>query len=224
MSASFFDIFAQSPFKTIQEHMDHVVLCVEGLSPFFEAVLVGDWEQALVLQDKVAELEGQADALKQQIRLQLPHSLFMPVSRSDLLELLTRQDKIANKAKDVAGLIVGRRLVFPEAICQSFREYIASIIPTTQKASEAINEFDVLLEIGFRGHEADLVKKMIIDLDRLEKKTDTIQVKVRSQLFDVEKNYNPIDVMFLYKIIDWVGDIADLAQQVGHRLQVLLAK
>jgi hypothetical protein len=30
--------------------------------------------------------------------------------------------------------------------------------------------------------------------------------------------------MFLYKVINWIGDLADRAQQVGARLQLLLAR
>jgi hypothetical protein len=30
--------------------------------------------------------------------------------------------------------------------------------------------------------------------------------------------------MFLYQIIDWVGDLADLAESVGARLEILLAR
>ncbi|HBP75141.1 MAG TPA: phosphate transport regulator, partial [Alcanivorax sp.] len=34
----------------------------------------------------------------------------------------------------------------------------------------------------------------------------------------------PVDVIFLYKIIEWIGDLADRAQKVGGRLQLLLAR
>jgi len=30
--------------------------------------------------------------------------------------------------------------------------------------------------------------------------------------------------MFLYKIIEWVGEIADQSQRVGGRLELMLAK
>ena len=30
--------------------------------------------------------------------------------------------------------------------------------------------------------------------------------------------------MFVYQIIEWVGDLADLAERVGARLEILLAK
>jgi hypothetical protein len=40
----------------------------------------------------------------------------------------------------------------------------------------------------------------------------------------IESEMNPIDVMFLYKILEWVGGIADQAQRVGARLEVMLSR
>jgi len=65
---------------------------------------------------------------------------------------------------------------------------------------------------------------MIHDLDDMEHDADEMEREVRSSLFDVEKDLHPIDAMFLYQIITWIGDLADKAQQVGSRLQLLLAK
>ena len=44
------------------------------------------------------------------------------------------------------------------------------------------------------------------------------------RLAQLETELPPIDVMFLYKIIDWTGDLGDRAQQVGSRLELLLAR
>ena len=40
----------------------------------------------------------------------------------------------------------------------------------------------------------------------------------------LKSRYNPIDVMFLYKIIEWVGVLADQAQRVGSRIELMLAR
>ncbi|MGL6122545.1 MAG: DUF47 family protein, partial [Shewanella sp.] len=40
----------------------------------------------------------------------------------------------------------------------------------------------------------------------------------------MESELNPIDVMFLYKTIEWVGGLADLAERVGSRLELMLAR
>ena len=58
----------------------------------------------------------------------------------------------------------------------------------------------------------------------MERANDEQQITIRSQLFELEDKLPPVDVIFLYKIIDWIGDLADRAQKVGGRLQLLLAR
>ena len=65
---------------------------------------------------------------------------------------------------------------------------------------------------------------MIRKLDKIEHDTDKIQVKIRYALFEIEKELPPVDVMFLYKVIEWTGEVADLSQRVGSRLQLMLAR
>jgi uncharacterized protein len=47
---------------------------------------------------------------------------------------------------------------------------------------------------------------------------------LRAELFELEPGLPPVDVIFMYKIIEWIGDLADVAKRVGHRLELLLAK
>ncbi|MDH3979475.1 MAG: TIGR00153 family protein [Gammaproteobacteria bacterium] len=217
-------LFGSSPFKPLQEHMASVQECTAQLLPYFDAVLSKDWDEAARQQQKISELEKLADRLKRHLRLRMPNSLFMPVARRDLLELLTMQDKVANKAKDIAGLILGRKMEFPETLGPQIREFVARSIDACAQAQQAINELDELVETGFRGNEVKLVASMIHQLDEIEHDTDRMQVHIRTGLAAVEKELPPIDVMFQYKIIDWIGDLGDRAQQVGSRLELLLAK
>ena len=77
------------------------------------------------------------------------------------------------------------------------------------------------LNQGFVAVKVELVEKMIIELNRIESETDDIQIKLRQGLFNIENELKPIDVIFLYKIIEWIGILADCAQQVGSRLRML---
>jgi uncharacterized protein len=221
---SILGVFAKSPIKPIQDHMDKVHECALVLVPFFEATISGDWDSAIQLRKQISVAEKEADSLKREIRLTLPGGLFMPVERTDLLELLTQQDKIANKAKDISGRVIGRQLLVPPSIQAPFQAYLLRCLDAVALAKEAINELDDLLETGFRGREVDLVEKMISELDIIEEDTDDLQIQVRRQLFALESELNPVDVMFLYKIIEWVGDLADLAERVGSRLELMLAR
>lgn len=216
-------LFGTSPVKPLQKHMDSVQLCAAELKPFMAAVLQQDWGTARKLQRKISKLEREADKLKKHLRLHLPKSLFMPMSRRDVLEVLTMQDKIANKAKDIAGLITGRHMVIPETIGADVTLFIDRSLAAARQASKAINELDELVETGFRGNEVDIVQSMIKELNEIESETDKIQVQIRTKLFKQEKDLPPIDVMFLYKVLEWIGDLGDISQRVGSRLDLMLA-
>jgi uncharacterized protein len=225
MSAnSILGIFAKSPIKPLEKHMRLVSKCCNQLTPFFIACFDHNWDEATKIRKKISKYEQDADALKRQLRLELPGGLFMPVDRADILELVTQQDKIANKAKDIAGRILGRQLVIPETLQLNFTAYVTRNIEATEKAADAINELDDLLETGFRGREVQLVEKMINQLDEIENDTDAMQIVLRRDLMTFEKDLDPIDAMFIYQIIEWVGSLADLAECVGSRLEIMLAR
>jgi len=217
-------IFGRSPVKPLQNHMHASHQCVSQLIPFFDAVLANDWDRVGELQKDISALENKADELKRDLRMQLPNSLLMPVSRRDLLEVLAMQDKIANKAKDIAGLITGRKMIFPEAIAATLKQYVQRSVDASAQARKAIDEFDELVETGFSGREVKVVETMINDLDDIEGDTDRIQVQIRAEIYKLEKELPPIDVIFMYKIIDWIGELADRAQRVGSRLELMLAR
>ena len=223
-SSYFSRIFGNSPVSPLQKHIDKVVLCVEELIPYFDAVMKNDWGKAEKIQNNLAELENDADEIKNLLRMQLPSSLFMPMDRRDVLDVLQLQDKIANKAKDIAGLVLGRKMLLPELICKTYIEFLNRCIDAIRQAQSAINELDELVTVGFRGNEVTRVKKMIEELHVIEGETDKIQIKLRAELFKIEKDLPPVDVMFIYKIIEWTGDLADNAQSTGNRLQLMLAK
>lgn len=220
---SFLGVFAKSPLKPLEDHINLVDQCSQMLTPFFNHVFAGQWEQAEAVQKQISGLEKQADEIKRSLRMNLPNGLFMPIQRQDILSLLTQQDKIANKAKDISGRIIGRQLVIPKAIQDAFSQYLGRCLDATDQAKTVINELDELLETGFRGREVELVESMIKELDAIEDDTDSLQVSLRRALLAIEGELNPVDVMFLYSIIEWVGDLADIAERVGARLELMLA-
>ncbi|MEB3734930.1 TIGR00153 family protein [Halopseudomonas pachastrellae] len=220
----FLTLFGRSPIGPMQQHIAKAHECAAQLLPFIEALQAEDWAEAERLQQQIAQLERDADKLKKDVRVHLPKSLFLPVPRSDLLELLSVQDKVANRAKDIAGLMLGRRMVIPEPLFPAFKAFVSRSIDAAAQALTAMNELDELLETGFAGREVTLVERLIEELDRIEHDTDNMQISLRSELYLLEKGLPAVDVMFMYQIIEWIGDVADRAQRVGNRLELLMAR
>jgi len=217
------NIFGSSPVRPLEKHIGITFRCAKQLRGFFAAAIKGNWEKAPAVRREIERLEHEADDLKKKIRLGLPKSLFMPVPREDLLELLLVQDKIANRTKDVSGIVLGRKLKIPTEIADQFLEFVDRNIDAAKQAKKSVRELDELFTAGFRGAEVELVEALIEELDRIETDTDDKQAELRGALFQIEESMNPIDAIFMYQVIELTGEIADMAERVGRRLELLLS-
>ena len=219
----FLNLFARSPISPLQAHMQEVNACVQLLIEFINATQANDWEQATAVRQQINATEEKADQLKMDFRSHLPANLLLPVPRLDLLQLVETQDKIANIAKDISGIMLGRKMNTPAKMHPFFLEYLTTSCEASEQAKLAIDGLDILLESGFKGKAATLVDNMIAKLNAIEKKSDDQQIQVRRELFAMEQELSPVDVMFIYKIIHWIGDLADTAQHMGSRLKMMVA-
>jgi predicted phosphate transport protein (TIGR00153 family) len=224
LSNSISNIFGVSPVKPLQNHMAEAIKCVTHLEDFLNAAFADNWKTAADIFEKISADEQKADELKKQFRMHMPKSLFMPVSRGDLLSILTQQDNIANLTKDICGIILGRQMVIPKQLQADFIGFAECSAETCQKAHDAINELDELLETGFAGSEVKFVQKLIRELAAQEKKVDKKEQKLRKKLFNIETDLSPIDVIFMYNIIDQIGSLADTAELIGNQVELLLSK
>ncbi|GHD34492.1 TIGR00153 family protein [Parahalioglobus pacificus] len=217
-------LFGKSPIGPIQEHMQLANEAACLLPQLIEASIDGDWKRAKEVNKQIQASEAAADKLKRKIRQNLPRSLFLPVPRGDLLELVSTQDKVANVAKDIGVLVMGREMTFPAKLQEPLTEFLDACLSAVDQCLGAIQELDELLEVGFTGREVRRVEKMLKDLDRTEAKCDRTAAKVRRILFRMESELPPIDTMFLYRVLALISDLADVSESVGDRLQIIIAR
>ena len=217
-------LFGKSPITPLQKHMKQVHSCLKDFNAFAKAADAQDWEKAETVCISINNKEEKADKLKKKLRMNLPSTFMMPFSRRDLLDVLLIQDSIANITKDLAGLMMTRHMVFPEEIAGDFIKLTGLCIKTSGAALVAINELDELLETAFSNRQRKIVSKMIKTVNELEHETDDAQNDIRNKLFALESDLPPVDVMFYYRAIEWLGETADAAQKVGSRFEVMLTK
>jgi uncharacterized protein len=217
-------LFGRSPFKPMQDHMAIVAECVAEVPTLFDALIAGDQVALARSEERIFEREQAADALKKEVRLHLPKGLFLPVDRRDLLGVLDMQDAIADTAQDIAGLLSTRAMAVPQDMQADLRTLVSRCVETCKQAASVINELDELVETGFRGPEARRVELMVADLGRLEEETDRLGIALARALFAHEDSISPVSVMLWYRLIHWIGSLADYAQKVGDRLLLLIAR
>ncbi|HJN37722.1 MAG TPA: TIGR00153 family protein [Gammaproteobacteria bacterium] len=222
--SSLWGVLEGSPFYLLRKHMKASVSCCSSLDLFMQAAFEGDWELAKKHQLEVIRMELVADRLKNKLKLHMHKGLLLPVSRSDLLSILTAQDNIANTVKDIVGIIYGRRMSFPMEIRNHLTSFYKTSILACNQAHEIVDEISDLFQSGFSAKMIQSTEDMISKLDEIEEKTDLIQIEVRKVLFEHESNMPPVDVVFLYQVIQDIGHLADWAQRVGAKLLLLLAR
>jgi predicted phosphate transport protein (TIGR00153 family) len=208
----------------MQEHMRTVKKCSAQITKLFEALCNGDQKKVEAIKDKIFDLENEADKIKNQLRSHLPKSLFMPVDRRDLLEVLDLQDNIADTAQDIAGLLVARKMDVVEGMRQPLMNLVRRCVDACDQAARIIERLDELVETGFHGPESDSVIEMVDQLNNIESDTDQMGLELTQILFAHEDDMNPVSVVFWHDLIIMIGGLADYAEKVGNRLRLLLAR
>jgi hypothetical protein len=221
---SILGMFAKSPFSALQEHMDLGKQAAIALQNFLGSASVSDWGKASQYRQEIIDLEHAADDIKNQIRTHLPKSLFMSVSREDLLDLVYTMDGIPNTAKDISGIMIGRQMEIPNQIAEQFSSFTKAAIKAAKQASAAIEKVDEVRRGGFSSNDTDLLQGLVAELEQLEHENDDLEAALRNDFFEIEKDFPAVDVMFLYDIFRRIGSLADIAQTAGHILIRLVSK
>ncbi len=216
------NLFGRSPFAPLKSHMDKVSTCVQSLTQLFNALLAGDYEQVEKIAASISETEHLADVTKNDIRSHLPKSLFLPIERGQLLEVLRIQDDIADQAEDVAVLATLKRLELPQPLKQPFLDFLAKNIETFEGAHRIIKELHDLLESSFGGIEAEKVRHMVDEVAYREHQVDVLQRQLLKLLFSQESALSYGSFHLWLKIFEAIADISNLSEKLAYRMRLTL--
>jgi len=217
-------LFWQSPFEALYRHMLKVKECTDMLRPLIEAFISGDRVLIEERVERASKLEHEADIIKNEIREHLPHHIFMPVDRSDILRFLREEDSIADSVEDVARLIEMRETQVPQDLKEEFMELVHKVGEAVKSLEIVTSEIKSLSQSSFSRSEEEKISNLIKDVDKKEFEADVLQQSAARKLFFLEKKIDPISVLLLMRILGELGSVADHAQNTGDRLRCIIAR
>lgn len=218
------DLFGKSPFGPLVEHTIKVHECVEMIRPLMEAVANEDYREILNLQNRISKLEYEADLIKHEVRSHLPRRYFLPVDRADIDRFLSCQDKIADKTEDFAVILTLRKTRLHPNIMDKFFEFVDQVFQVTGTLLNAAIELKNLAEVSFSGAEAKIVIERITKLNEEEWLADRIARSLSKDIYSLEKELDPIDIIFYEKMLLTLSDIANEAENAGDMLRTMIVK
>lgn len=215
-------LFGRSPYAPLKSHMEKVSSCVHSLLSLFEALAGLEYEKVELIAKQISETEHLADITKNDIRDNLPKTLFLPIDRGHLLEVLHIQDDIADQAEDIAVLVTLKRLEFPQLIQELFMPFLQKNISAFESAHRIIKELHELLESSFGGLEADKVRGMVDEVAYKEHEVDMMQRQLIKGLFTIEKDLAYSTLHLWMRIFEETASLSNLAEKLALRMRTTL--
>lgn len=222
MLSTIVNLFGRSPFAPLQSHMEKVGACVHLLKDLVKAIEAKNESQVETIAARIAELEQEADLTKNDIRNHLPKSIFLPIDRGSLLEILSIQDDIADSAEDVAVLATLKSIELTDTFRDDFLEFLNKNVEAFEGARRIIKELHELLESSFGGIEAEKVRNMVDQVAFKEHEADIIQRKLLKSLFRAEDEMSYSTFHLWQKIFEAIGAISNLSEKLANRIRTML--
>ena len=126
--------------------------------------------------------------------------------------------------EEIGQILTYRDMVVPDELKELLDELLEGTMEIAAAAKEMIHHLDELLEVGFSGRQIDKVSLIIAGVRRSEHNIDEILHRAQKALFAMEKDLDPVSVMFWYKILDLLGLISDQSENLADRLLLFLSK
>lgn len=214
-------LFGRSPFAPLQTHMRKVAACVDKIPEVVAALEARDFDQLEIICQAISEMEHSADLTKQEIRDNLPKGMFLPIDRGNLLEILTLQDSIADKAEDVAILFTLKKLETIPEIHEAFGAFVQKNIDTFKEVERIVKEMQDLLESSFGGVEAQKVRQMVDNVGYSEHQVDVMQRDLVKTLYNMEEMDFRSFHLWL-RIIREIGALSNISEKLANRVRMTL--
>lgn len=219
---TFLNLFGRSPFTPLRAHMEYVGQCVHLLLELFEALDAQDHARIEQIAALISIHEHQADITKNDLRNHLPKSLFLPIDRNNLLEILQLQDSIADRCEDAAVLTTLKPLVLLDTFKQDFMLFLKKNIETFDEVQNIIQELHELLESSFGGLEADRVKAMVETVAFKEHEADLLQRNLLKNFFAHEELLTFVTFHLWQRIFEAISAISDFSQNLANHVRMTL--
>ncbi|RMH63723.1 MAG: TIGR00153 family protein [Calditrichaeota bacterium] len=215
-------LFAKSPFGLLQTHMEKVKQCADKLNDLFEAHNKEDFKAVEEIASEISRLEHSADMTKNDIRNNLPRGLLLAINRMDLLQILSMQDGIADKAEDVAVLLTLKKVRPVEALSEELNQFLKKNLEAVHAAHQLIGGLQELIKYSFTGNEAKKVMNESYQISVLEHEADTLQHAILKKLYNME---NEMDYTCFHLWMNVVGNLANMSnisERLAHRVAMLI--
>ena len=222
MRIPFFNMFMTSPFEGLQEHAEKVKECSWAFQQAIECYFSPKCKTFEEFRDEVAQLESEADAIKRRIRGHIPKRTMTPVSTFLIFRYLKQQDSVLEAVEDTLDWISYRsETKIPTELEKDFALLVNAVIDPIENLALMVAEAREYFK-SYSEKQRAVVKNIIHTLHQQEREVDKFEDIIKRKVFNME--IDAVTIIYLVRLTEIIGSIADHAQTAGDKMSAMLSK
>ena len=213
------DTYQVTPFELFHTHAQAVETTVEHMLEAVNTACDGGDASDAIQATIDAELE--ADNIKAELRIMIKNDMRILVSGDAFLHMLTRQDRIADYAQNVAEQLGFRELMDDDEAKQNLKNMAAAVSVTVaayEDAVEALRDFTISGQT--KAAEMKLAK-LIKDVNLKEHDADIVEATGAGYVFSNGED-NPLAAMHMYRVLQRLDDVANACEKAANAFLPIL--
>ena len=212
-----------TPFDLFHRHAEAVEVTVEKMVTAVKKACAG--EDASQEIEETVEAEFAADKIKAEIRELASQDLrFGIAADSDsFLHMVSRQDRIADYAQNVAEQLSFRPLMEDETALENLIEMSEIVSKTVAKYEDLIEALRQYHISGRTKAGVDEVYALIREVNLVEHEADGVEAKAAAYVFS-NGDDEPLAAMHMYRVLQRLDDVANAAEKAANALLPLLRR
>tara|TARA_B100001996_G_scaffold368979_1_gene341971 strand:- start:530 stop:2614 length:2085 start_codon:yes stop_codon:yes gene_type:complete len=214
-------VITSQPFEQFHDHARAVQKTVECMNEAINAAAKGDDPSEFIKATIASELE--ADEIKSKIQGEIGSGLRFAIGRDTFLHMLSRQDRIADYAQNVAEQLSFRELFENEKARSNLMEMATAVLETVVSYEKAVDSLKELAQSGFSNKEKNLLLECVRDVNLKEHVADEIEARAAAHVFS-NGDDAPLAAMHMYRVLQRMDDVANACEKAANAFLPSLSK
>ena len=172
--------------------------------------------------DEINRLENEADTIKRRIRGHIPKRTMTPVSTFLIFRYLKQQDGVIDAVQDTLDWISYKsETKIPSDLERDFALLVNAVIDPIENLASMVAEAKKYFK-SYSEKQRVVVKNIINKLHQQEREADKFEDIIKRKIFNMKMD--AVSIIYLVKLAEIIGSIADHSQNAGDMMRAMLSK
>ncbi len=214
------DAVAHTPFELFHEHAKSVEITVEKM---LEAVNKASERKDASAEIKATiEAELAADVLKNDLRSKMVALEFrLMVNRDEFLHMLSRQDRIADYAQNVAEQLSFRELYDNDEALVNLKKMGEAVAITVAAYEDAVETLKDMSLSGMTKVAKERLESLIDAVNLREHEADEVESRAAAHVFS-SGDEDALAAMHMYRVLQRLDDVANACEKAANAFLPIL--